>query len=161
MTNVRLNNFVVQELIPAALYQHRGDKAIECMDLRIVKALDLLRDNMRVLGVDNGFIVNNWHLGGTRQFSGLRTPASTDYSPSSQHTFGRAIDFITKTPIADIHRQIIDNPSVYTEITFIEIDIHWCHIDCRVNSDGSALTLWSPKRGVVSIEQYRAELMVK
>lgn len=158
MTNFKLKNFIPQEFIPSALHKHRGDKAIECMDYRILNAVDLLRDNMRVLGFDNGFTVNNWHIGGPRQFSGLRTPDSPDYSPTSQHTFGRAIDFVTKTPIKEIHKHIIDNPYIYSGIKFIEIDIGWCHIDCRLNSDGAPLKLWSPKRGFVSVEQYRAEL---
>lgn len=150
-------NFIVKEFVPEAIYKNRGESAIELMDNRIVNAVDLLRENLRVLGHDNGFTVNNWHLGGDRQYCGLRTPESRDYSPTSQHTFGRAIDVVTKTPLKVIHRHIIENPYIYSGIKFIEIDIGWLHIDCRKNADGSELKLWSPKRGFVSVEQYRAE----
>ena len=158
MNNIKLANFIVKELVPQSIYNKRGEKSIECMDVRIVKALDALRTNLRMIGFDNGFTVNNWHLGGNRQFSGLRTEESSHYSPTSQHAFGRAIDYVTKTPLKEIHKHIIDNPLLYPEITFIEIDITWGHIDCRFNADGSKLKLWSPKRGFVSVEQYRAEL---
>ncbi len=158
MMKIKLRNFITQEFVPRLVYQRRGDAAIECMDNRILNAVDLLRDNLRSLGHDNGFTINNWHIKGERQYSGLRTPESEDYSVTSQHTFGRALDVITKTPLEVIHLHIIDNPYIYSGIKFIEIDIGWLHIDCRQNVDGSELNLWSPKRGLISVEQYRAEL---
>jgi hypothetical protein len=158
MNNNTLINFTVKELVPRAIYKHRGESAIQCLDYRIVSAVDLLRDNLRTLGHDNAFVINNWHSGGNRQFCGLRTPDSADYSPTSQHTFGRALDIKTATPLSVIHAHIIDHPNLYSAIRFIEIDIGWLHVDCRDNADGSALKLWSPKRGFVSVKQYRSEL---
>jgi len=155
---MQLNNFVVQEFVPKAMYQRRGNASIEYMDQRIIAAADLLRDNLRSLGHDNGFTINNWHLNGARQYSGLRTADSKDFSQTSQHTFGRALDIITATPLAFIHAHIIDNHTIYSNIRFIEVDINWLHIDCRQNYDDSPLKIWSPKRGFISVPAYREEL---
>lgn len=113
---------------------------------------------MRVSGFDNGFIVNNWHIGGSKVASGLRIPGQKEYSNTSQHSFGRAIDFTTKTSIKTIHKHILENLHLYPNIKFIEVDIGWCHIDCRENFGGSRIALWSPKRGIVSTSQYLKEL---
>jgi hypothetical protein len=49
-----------------------------------------------------------------------------------------------------IRMYILGNRKLFPGITFLEVDISWLHIDCR-NDD---FTLWSPKRGFVSIENY-------
>lgn len=155
---MKLRNFQLWELVPKAVYDKRGAQAIECMDFRILSSVDDLRDNLAAEGYDNGFIVCNWKSGGGKQYSGLRTPKSPDYSETSQHSFGRAIDFTTKTPVKVIHKHILENLDKYPNIRFIEIDIGWCHVDCRDNFDGARIKLWSPKRGFVSVEQYLKEL---
>lgn len=155
---MKLRNFQLWELVPKAIYDRRGAQAIECMDLRIVCSVDDLRDNLRKEGYDNGFIINSWKSGGHKAQSGLRTPGQSEYSDTSQHSFGRAVDFTTKTPIKAIHKHILQNLGLYPHIRFIEIDIGWCHVDCRDNFDDARIKLWSPKRGFVSVEQYLKEL---
>ena len=155
---MKLRNFQLWELVPKEIYDRRGAQAIECMDLRIVCAVDDLRDNLRKEGYDNGFVVNNWKSGGGKTQSGLRVPGQQEYSNTSQHSFGRAADFTTKTPIKAIHKHILTNLDKYPHIRFIEVDISWCHVDCRDNFDDARIKLWSPKRGFVSVEQYLKEL---
>lgn len=120
--------------------------------------VDLLRGNLKKEGFDNGFVVNNWKSGGGKTQSGLRVPGQQEYSNTSQHSFGRAVDFTTKTPIKAIHKHILLNLDLYPHIRFIEIDIGWCHVDCRDNFDDARIKLWSPKRGFVSAELYLKEL---
>ena len=155
---MKLRNFQLWELVPKEIYDRRGAQAIECMDLRIVCAVDDLRDNLRKEGYDNGFVVNNWKSGGGKTQSGVRVPGQQEYSNTSQHSFGRAVDFTTKTPFKAIHKHILTNLYKYPHIRFIEIDISWCHVDCRDNFDDDRIKLWSPKRGFVSVEQYLKEL---
>ena len=155
---MKLRNFQLWELVPKEIYDRRGAQAIECMDFRIVCAVDDLRDNLRKEGYDNGFIINSWKSGGHKTQSGLRVPGQQEYSNTSQHSFGRAVDFTTKTPIKAIHKHILTNLDKYPHIRFIEIDISWCHVDCRDNFDDDRIKLWSPKRGFVSVEQYLKEL---
>ena len=155
---MKLRNFRLWELVPKEIYDRRGAQAIECMDLRIVAAVEDLRDNLRKEGYDNGFIINSWKSGGAKTQSGLRVPGQQEYSNTSQHSFGRAVDFTTKTPIKVIHKHILTNLDKYPHIRFIEVDISWCHVDCRDNFDDARIKLWSPKRGFVSVEQYLKEL---
>lgn len=153
-----LNHFCVQEFVPSAVYSRFGERAIEQMDRRIVISIEQLRGNLIAAGYDNPITINNWVWGGPRQYSGLRTPQSADYSNTSQHSRGRAIDGVSKTPIEVIHKHILENLHLYPHIRFIEIDIGWLHIDCRDNACGKPVVCWSPKRGFVSPETYLKEL---
>ena len=155
---MKLRNFQLWELVPKEIYDRRGAQAIECMDFRIVSAVDDLRDGLRAEGFDNAFVVNNWKSGGHKTQSGLRVHGQKEFSPTSQHSFGRAIDFTTQTPVKAIHKHILTNLDKYLNVRFIEIDIGWCHVDCRDNFDGDRIKLWSPKRGFVSVSQYLKEL---
>lgn len=146
------------EVVPKAIMDKRGAQALEVMDFRILKEVDNLRGNLKALGYDNGFVVNNWKAGGSKTQSGLRVHGQSEFSATSQHVFGRAIDFTTSTPIKVIHKHILTNLEKYPNIRFIEIDIGWCHVDCRDNFDDARIKLWSPKRGFVSVEQYLKEL---
>ena len=144
--------FKVKELVPKAVYTARGEASIELMDARILKALDDLRAKMGV-----PMTVND----ANRQFRGLRTPESRDFSPYSQHTFGRAVDAVSKLNPEAFHREILSNPGLYPGVTFIEIDITWLHIDCRDNADGARIKCWSPSRGFVDPAAYLKEIKNK
>lgn len=157
-TLMLLNHFSVQEFVPKAIYLRRGEKAIEMMDRRIVISIESVRSNMIDIGYNYPITINNWLWGGPRQYSGLRTPESPDYSETSQHPTGRAVDGVTETPIKVIHKHILENPKLYPHIRFIEIDIGWLHIDCRDNASGDQVVCWSPKRDFVSAETYLKEL---
>ena len=154
----KLTYLQLHELVPKSILDKRGAQALECMDFRILHMVDLLRGNLKKEGFDNGFVVNNWKSGGGKTQSGLRVPGQQEYSNTSQHSFGRAMDFTTKTPIKAIHKHILQNLDKYPNIRFIEIDITWFHGDCRDNFDDARIKLWSPKRGFVSVEQYLKEL---
>lgn len=154
----KLVHLQAHELMPKSILDKRGAQALECMDFRILHMVDTLRGNLKKEGHDNGFIVNTWHSGGGKTQSGLRTHGQGEYSPTSQHTFGRAVDFTTKTPIPVIHKHILKNLDLYPHIRFIEVDVGWCHVDCRDNHDDARIKLWSPVRGFVGVERYIKEL---
>ncbi|AQS36611.1 hypothetical protein Sps_01445 [Shewanella psychrophila] len=150
--------FTVKELVPEAIYLRRGEAAIELIDRRIVISAEDLRRNLIGIGYDHPITINNWCWGGNRQYSGFRPPESPDYSETSQHTRGCALDGVSQIPIKVIHKHILENPDLYPHIRFIEIDIGWLHIDCRDNANGVPLRCWSPQRGFVSVETYFKEL---
>ncbi len=76
-----------------------------------------------------------------------------DINTLSQHIFGRAIDGHPEEKTSfEIRKAIIQNPSRYSFIRFLEIDISWLHFDCRNN--GGKLELWSPARGFVDSAKY-------
>jgi len=122
------DHFAIHELVPIAVFNERGDMAWELLDNRLLITLDLLRKRYGKM------TVNNWYWGGSRQWSGLRTPDSPYYSPYSQHTFGRAADPIFADKSAQMIRtDILNNPNDpdFRLIASIEMDVKWLHFDVR------------------------------
>lgn len=146
------NFFSTKELVPPKVYELLGEISRKLMNPKIVDMQNLLR-----AWAGSPMFVNSPAMNRTE--SGLRTPDCKNYSPTSQHSDGNAIDSVClkKTP-KEFHLHILENLDKYPHITFIEIDVTWLHIDCRVNSDGARIKLWSPKRGFVSVSDYIKEL---
>lgn len=124
-------HFKVQELVDSNTYKLRGEKSLQLFDPRILWTIDRIREHY-----DVPMIVNNWANGGSRNWSGLRTKESPYYSAYSQHSFGRAIDFVTpdfdvKTIREDIKR--FPNEVAFQYITAIEDfdGMGWVHLDTR------------------------------
>ncbi len=131
--------FKTQELVPPSIYKQRGERSLSLIDDRVLITLDQLR---RVLGPCT---VNDWCFGGRFEQSGLRTDECKAYSPTSQHTFGRAMDCKFRDHTAEEVRQfVINSKETFPFITFIETDVSWFHFDVR---NGERLTLWSPDTG--------------
>ena len=129
--------FKAYELVPPEIYELRKEKCFELIDVRVLITLDDLR---RFFGP---CIVNDWHWGGHFEQSGLRTIDAPEFSPTSQHTFGRAMDCKFEETSADKIRQfVIENRAFFPHITFLEDDVDWFHFDVR-NTD--QIVLWSPE----------------
>lgn len=136
-------HFQPQELVPPNIYDLRGDKSIELIDERVLLTLDTLRE------VFGSCIINDWSFGGGYSQSGLRTSESEDFSPTSQHTFGRAMDCKFKeVSAAEVRKRVIEYKSMFPYITFIEDDVTWFHFDVR---NGERIILWSVVTGNSSI----------
>lgn len=126
MTRYECKHFNIVELVPRQVYRDRGDKAWELLDQNMLKVLDQLRDKFGPM------VINNWHSGGDREWSGLRTLDSPYYKPYSQHSFGRAFDIIPTTITVDSLREhIITNQELYPQIGGVELNVSWLHIDGR------------------------------
>jgi len=67
-------------------------------------------------------IINDWHKGGKYQWRGLRTTDSPEYSPTSQHSFGRGFD---------LHPKDIDVVKIRQDIMAGKHRVSWLHVDCR------------------------------
>ncbi len=57
------------------------------MDKRIITIADYLRESLKT-----PITINNWHIGGQRNESGLRAWNTTTGAAWSQHKYGRAAD---------------------------------------------------------------------
>lgn len=91
--NQLTTNFYLDEYIPKALYlkyEKNQMLLIGLIDRQLVKADQLLRNYFGPI------TINNWWMDGLRQWSGIRTVDSIDFSETSQHNFGRASDKIFK-----------------------------------------------------------------
>ena len=120
----KCRHFRIQELVDRETFNIRGERAWELLDDRALVALDDVRDGL------GPTTVNNWHIGGDREWSGLRTVKSPYYSPYSQHSFGRAFDCVFRDVTAEeARRYIVDKAPEF--ITAIEMNVSWLHFDVR------------------------------
>jgi len=118
--------FKIQELVPRHVYDERGEKAWELLDENMLVTLDQLR---RAFG---SITVNNWHTGGDRQWSGLRTNDSPYGSQYSQHRFGRAADCLfNHSDVEAVRDVILSQPERFLLINSVELDTSWLHFDVR------------------------------
>ncbi|MFH2094195.1 MAG: hypothetical protein ABIJ16_00740 [Bacteroidota bacterium] len=129
MVRVQLTkNFYLDEYIPKALYEKFSSKPhilTGLIDKRLVLADQALRDKFGPV------TINSWWNGGDRNWSGLRTPESPQYSATSQHTFGRASDKIFRDVTAEEVRKYIRDNWKTLGITCIEDNVSWVHSDIR------------------------------
>jgi len=144
-------NFSLLEFIPQTIYKKWGDKSVQFLDMRIVHFAQAVRDNLKM-----PIVINNWHLGGKYQESGLRAFNTKTGASMSQHKFGRAVDL----KIADgkggvrsdsgeiLRKHVQDNWDRYKQwITTTEADTDtWAHFDCRYTGMDTLLIVPMPKK---------------
>lgn len=124
---MKAKHFKIHELVDKETYEKYGQKAWQFIDDRLIEFLDRLRTDL-----ESPITVNNWYWGGDREWSGLRTAKSPYYSPYSQHTFGRAADFLVQGMNSQKARAyILKYRNHYPEVKGVELDVSWVHTDVR------------------------------
>jgi len=128
--------FKAHELVPPNIYEKFGERSFMFIDDRLLRLIDGLRIKF------GAATINNYDYGGNRKYSGLRTPDSDHYNPTSQHSFGRAVDIIfSKVSAKYIREQIKKDPNYWLsaagcESITLEDDVSWLHIDIRNSGKG-------------------------
>lgn len=133
--------FKIYELVDPTIYKKRGERAWELFDPILLETLDAMREYF-YHKYNAVMIINTWKWGGNRKWSGFRTPDSPQYSPTSQHSHGRAVDFLlmdnkTKKYLDTqmVRDEIIENQDSFEfdDITTIEDfkGMTWIHVDNR------------------------------
>lgn len=129
--------FKAHELVPPAIYDRFGERSFMFLDERLLKLCDALREEF------GSATINNYKWGGDRVASGLRSPDSPHYSPTSQHSFGRAVDILFSNVKAEFVRNCIksdpDLSNILMDITpsiTLEDGVSWLHIDIRNGNAG-------------------------
>jgi hypothetical protein len=131
------DNFYLDEFIDPVTYSARGARSIELMDMRIILAVQHLREL-----TGKPITVNNWHKRGSLRLRGYRPEGTRTGAKWSQHKHGRALDFhIAGMTTAEVHALIMAHEQFFVErqwITVIE-DARdtpsWTHIDCRYTGE--------------------------
>ena len=129
-THYKPVHFDTEELVDPYTFAHKGESSLGTMDVRILITADKIREYF-----GKSMTINNWKWGGPREWSGLRTKDSTYYSPYSQHSFGRAIDFLIEgidaQEVRDEIKKNQDNDA-FKYITRMEEfkTMSWVHVDC-------------------------------
>jgi hypothetical protein len=132
---MRSKYFKIHELVPKKLYQRYGEKAWRYVDVRLIESIDKLKEHFN-LGT---MTINNYFWGGSREWSGIRTPDSKWYSYGSQHSYANAFDIIFSDYTAEeVRNYIINNPHEFPHIKGLELGVSWVHLDVR-NEDNIIL----------------------
>ena len=133
-------NFIIQELVDPVTHTMYGERCLTFFDPRILITLDALR-----VFFGRSITVNNWKWGGEREWSGLRTPHSPYYSTFSQHSFGRAIDFVVAGMTSEyVQKKILEHTELFPYLTRMEKGTDgWTHIDCA-NVDVEGVYVFAP-----------------
>jgi len=120
--------FKIHELVPKKMFEKYGEKAWRYVDVRLIESIDTLKEHFN-LGT---MTINNYFWGGSREWSGIRTPESKYYSYGSQHSYANAIDAVFSHYSAEeVRNYIIDNKDLFPYIKGIELGVSWLHIDVR------------------------------
>jgi len=128
-------HFKIHELVPKKMYSKYGNKAWRYVDVRLIETIDILKEHFN-LGT---MTINNYFWGGNREWSGIRTPDSPNYSYGSQHSYANAFDIVFSDYSAEeVRNYIIENKNVFKYVKGMELDVSWVHLDCR-NEDEMVL----------------------
>jgi hypothetical protein len=125
---MKSKHFKVHEVVPEHIYNKYGEKAWKFMSKDLLVTIDKLKDHFN-LGTAT---INNYYWKGNRHWSGLRTPESEDYSETSQHSLGNAVDIVFSHYSAEeVRNYIISNPHEFPYIKGLELGVSWVHLDVR------------------------------
>lgn len=133
MNRIKISeHFYLDELVPRSMILDRGENAIQVMDMRIIKAADMIRAEL-----GEALYINNWYGGGSLDECGYRYFSTSTGAKWSQHKFGRALDLHCKSGpaamlavVKKLEQQFID-AQLLTTYENIAATPSWLHIDCR------------------------------
>ena len=146
-------NFDIREFVPKSIYDRFGDSSTWFISEKVVKCAEFYKSffttyfknkygSEKVKSV--AIVVNNWHVGGSKQFSGFRPPDYTEGGTLSQHRMGNAFDCEiivvmndgskAEANYVEIHKVIKDNEAEFmangvTRIEDVSIASGWLHTD--------------------------------
>ena len=113
------------------------------IDSRIIWTADKIREHFCGIGKTGNvdvMIMNDYLWGGKNKYRGYRSididiiRDKNKFSQTSQHCFGRGIDYKFKhTTVDEVRNDILNNQDEerYQYITAVELDVTWNHNDVR------------------------------
>ena len=133
--------FKIHELVPLKLFNTvHPDVLWRMIDPRLIETIDKLKE----VFPNGSMTINNYMWGGDRGWSGLRTKDSSYYSPTSQHSLGKAIDCIFSAyDFEEVRQYILNNPDEFPHIGGIELNVSWLHLDVRERQNGKIKTFYA------------------
>lgn len=137
--NYKCIHFKLEEILPPKLYESlkTTNKLSDGYKYFPEKSLMMI-DNLRMF-FNRKVTINTWITKGQFSFRGLRTPDSSDYSATSQHSIGFAFDFDVEGLTAEqVRQEIIKNKNnkLLLNIGGLELGTGWVHIDARNRVNG-------------------------
>jgi hypothetical protein len=127
--------FQIEELVSKAVLDKYGELAWSFIDVRLLKTLDFLREQL-----DRSITINNWKWGGRLSQRCLREntceivrkKTSLNQIYISGHVQGIAADFDVKGMTSvEVRLWIIENQESLPYPVRLEGEVSWIHIDMR------------------------------
>lgn len=161
-------HFDVRELVPKHIWEQFGPKSTWFVNPKIVHILEFYKSfwlayYKKKLGNDTVksvlIIVNNWHVGGDKQWRGLRTAKCTEGAENSQHRYMNGFDCDIIVVMADgtrkeadyreVHQAIQSNEREFlangiTCVEDVSIATTWLHTDTRWIMDQKKILVVKP-----------------
>ena len=132
------DHFYLQEFVPESIYSRFGQNSLWFIDPKVISIAGWIRDYF-----EKPLIINTWHMGGNRQYSGFRPPATKVGALLSQHRYGRAMDFyITSIPAQEIQLAIKKNFLFLKQLGLTTMEAGtdtWTHLDVRFTNSSDLL----------------------
>lgn len=133
--------FDLHELVCPEIFEARGQRAWELLDVYALITLDQLRERFGPM------TVNDWYWGGQFKYSGLRPFTGGVGAEYSQHRFGRAFDLKPKdTTPQEMFTYIVERQDKFPHLRVlenIEATPTWLHFDVR-NHTRSGIWIVNP-----------------
>lgn len=148
-------NFDVREFVPRVTYDKWGERSTWFVAPQAPLVAEFYKEFFldyykKKYGADKVvnvlIVINNWHTGGGKQYSGYRPPSYTEGAKEGQHRFCNAFDCEIYLVFADgtkneanyteIHKVIADNDALFFEkgvrcIEDVRDAAGWLHTDFR------------------------------
>jgi hypothetical protein len=124
--------FKIYELVDEDTFLEYGERSWQFLDDRLLKTIDWVRRRVGPLVVNTKVSKGR----GIRNWSGFRNPNCYCYSPTSQHSAGRAIDAVSHGATAQrIREMVLEEWPVngHPWSVTMESGVSWFHIDVRQN----------------------------
>jgi len=161
-------NFDLREFIPKRLWDKFGVNATWFVNPKSVKLAEFYKSFFttyfkKKYGNDKVktvlIVINDWHTGGKKQWSGLRTHECTEGATDSQHRYMNAFDCEIKIAFADgtvqeaiypeIHKVIHENEAEFmanglARIEDVSIANGWLHSDFAYIPDQKQILVVKP-----------------
>jgi hypothetical protein len=127
-------HFILQELVCQHVFNKYGEIALTFFDEKLLLTLDLLRDQLGAI------YINNWDSEGEYSQRGLRCSLCQlvqDVFKKGElfmdpHAEGQAVDFDVEGKTAsEIRLWIAKNANILPYPVRLESNVDWCHLDIR------------------------------
>lgn len=147
-------NFDVREFVPRHIWDQFGEKSTWFVNPKIVKIAEFYKsfwfthfkktysDKLKSVSIN----INTWHIGGDKQWRGIRTVKCTEGTENSQHRYMNAFDCEIILNFNDGTKKEVDYKNIHdviqvneteflangvTTIEDVSIATGWLHTDCR------------------------------
>lgn len=133
---MKSKRFAIHELVDKDTFALLGDGAWGLVSWKIIETIDKLKEVFPL----GSMTINNYFWGGSREWSGLRTPDSPYYSAKSMHSMQedgvfKAVDIVfSKYTAQNVREFILSNQDMFPLIRRMEDGVSWVHIDVKTTN---------------------------